>query len=241
MSEAAQAVAQKHPKYILYYFDGPGAGEPTRLMFNEAGVPFEDCRFSRDEWNAKFKATMPFNACPVLEIDGVKHPESGAIERYIARRYGFYGDNSPQQQLDIDVIVESFNDVRMATYRWMLLPDGQPKEDAKAAFFKDTLPMWLNRVAAIHAKNNGGTGFLVGTKLTYADVMFLGLSRNFIVRMSLPNLLDSVPQMKALYDRLMARPAISAWYAKHPAAAPPAAATASAAAAPSPSAPAPAK
>ena len=31
---------------------------------------------------------MPFEKAPVLEIDGVVLPESAAITRYLARKYG---------------------------------------------------------------------------------------------------------------------------------------------------------
>lgn len=39
---------------------------------------------------------MPFNAVPVLYIDGTPLCESGAIVRYLATEYGFNGANSLQ-------------------------------------------------------------------------------------------------------------------------------------------------
>ena len=38
------------PQYKLIYFDFKGRGEPIRIMFAAAGVKYEDCRLSREEF-----------------------------------------------------------------------------------------------------------------------------------------------------------------------------------------------
>ena len=38
------------PEYKLNYFDVRGYGETARLIFHYAGVPFEDRRFTHEEW-----------------------------------------------------------------------------------------------------------------------------------------------------------------------------------------------
>jgi len=38
------------PSYKLCYFIGRGLAEMARLLFAEAGVDYEDCRFIRDDW-----------------------------------------------------------------------------------------------------------------------------------------------------------------------------------------------
>jgi len=40
----------KMPSYKLCYFIGRGLAEMARLLFAEAGVDYEDCRFTRDDW-----------------------------------------------------------------------------------------------------------------------------------------------------------------------------------------------
>ena len=37
-------------KYIFNYFDRPGRGEATRLLFHAAGVEFIDNRITEEEW-----------------------------------------------------------------------------------------------------------------------------------------------------------------------------------------------
>lgn len=43
----------------LYYFNGKGRAEASRLVMNHGGKEFEDVRFSMEEWGAKYKAMSP--------------------------------------------------------------------------------------------------------------------------------------------------------------------------------------
>lgn len=43
----------------LYYFDGKGRAEASRLVMRLGGKSFEDIRFSHAEWGAKWKALSP--------------------------------------------------------------------------------------------------------------------------------------------------------------------------------------
>ncbi|PIK46236.1 hypothetical protein BSL78_16895 [Apostichopus japonicus] len=75
------------PTYKLTYFDARAKAEPARYMFELAGLEYEDTRVTRDEWKA-MKATTGLGQLPVLEVDGIELPQSGAIERYIGRKHG---------------------------------------------------------------------------------------------------------------------------------------------------------
>ena len=41
--------------YKLYYFDSRGSGEPIRIIFAQAGVKYEDLRFTREQWANEHK------------------------------------------------------------------------------------------------------------------------------------------------------------------------------------------
>ena len=45
--------------YKLYYYDVRGRAENIRLLFAQAGVKYEDIRFGKEEWTAKYKSGMP--------------------------------------------------------------------------------------------------------------------------------------------------------------------------------------
>ena len=73
----------------LYYFDMPGRAEPARIMLSMAGTPFEDVRFTREEWMSTYKQQSPSGQCPFLELDdGTKMIQSTAIGTYIAQLTG---------------------------------------------------------------------------------------------------------------------------------------------------------
>lgn len=43
----------------LYYFQGKGRAEASRLVMRLGGKEFEDIRFNREEWMAKYKPQSP--------------------------------------------------------------------------------------------------------------------------------------------------------------------------------------
>ena len=78
------------PKYKLTYFDFDGGrAESIRIAFHAAGIEFEDHRISFQEFG-EMRQTTPFNAVPVLEIDGAAITQTNAIGRYVGKMAGLY-------------------------------------------------------------------------------------------------------------------------------------------------------
>eukprot|EP00955_Chlamydomonas_euryale_P105705 365660-Chlamydomonas_euryale.AAC.9 len=68
-------------------------GEVVRMLFNYGGIEFTEQQFSFEEWGKEWKAKMTeaaFGQVPVLEVDGKMLSQSGAMERYIAKKVGVY-------------------------------------------------------------------------------------------------------------------------------------------------------
>lgn len=120
---------------------------------------------------------MPMRRMPVLEIDGKKIFESLAICRYLARLYGLAGDDE-WESLQIDMIADMFNDLRVSKYRKKLLiiykfdmeiiiffpieltairfePDEKIKEEKLEKLSADELPFTLNKLDEIAGENGG--------------------------------------------------------------------------------------
>jgi len=82
---SSEVLTRAMSKNKLYYFNARGVGETIRLIFVQAGETFDDIRIEPKDW-LDHKSEMPLGQMPVLEIDGVKIPQSLAIGRYLARK-----------------------------------------------------------------------------------------------------------------------------------------------------------
>ncbi|XP_059150769.1 S-crystallin 4-like isoform X2 [Physella acuta] len=91
------------PSYKLIYFNGRGRAELCRLLFVLAGQDFDDVRIQDTDWPA-FKATTPFGQLPILEVNGKIFTQSLALATYLAREFGYHGNNN-LESLAIEQVV----------------------------------------------------------------------------------------------------------------------------------------
>jgi len=207
-------LGKKKPKPVLTYFDGRGLAEPARLLLADAGVEFTDVRLSGDDFRTlKESGRLPYGQVPMLEIGNLKIAQSGAIYRYIAREYGYYGSNSEEAAL-IDGILDCLaTDVRppMRIFTYSSDISDEKKAELKAKFTNETLPKWVGVFEKFLKENAGGKGFIVGKHLSIADValfdFFTSNSKDY------PNALDKAPLLKALFERIGARPRLALYLA----------------------------
>mmetsp|Transcript_111135 Transcript_111135/g.354068 ORF Transcript_111135/g.354068 Transcript_111135/m.354068 type:complete len:227 (+) Transcript_111135:50-730(+) len=173
------------PTYKLCYFDIRGLAEVSRWMFKVAKVDFEDYRLSiafgtpgdfstiiRPEFDAA-KASGELAASlgklPYLEVDGVKIGQSKAIERFIAREFGLMGSN-PVEAVQIDQLCETIIDFKAAYNKAKGASDAVETEAAVTKYFAEDLAASL---ALAEKSIPAGPGpFLVGSKVSYADLVF---------------------------------------------------------------------
>ena len=95
--------------YKLYYFKGRGRAEVSRLVFVVAGQEYEDIRYEGDQWPAH-KSEMPLGQMPVLEVDGIKIPQSAAIVRFLAKQFNLAGRDH-LEQAKVDAVGDTINDL----------------------------------------------------------------------------------------------------------------------------------
>ena len=87
------------PKLVLTYFDFDGGrGEAARLIMHLAGIAFEDKRIPGKDWPA-LRDSMPFQALPVLEVDGRVITQSNTIIHYLGKLGGLYPKDDWQSAL----------------------------------------------------------------------------------------------------------------------------------------------
>ncbi|KAL3982433.1 Glutathione S-transferase N-terminal domain family protein [Acanthocheilonema viteae] len=70
-----------------------GRVETIRLIFAQAGVPYEDVRIRKEDWRTKYKPNMPLEQVPVLEVDDKMLSQSTAIALYLAKKFDLVGEN----------------------------------------------------------------------------------------------------------------------------------------------------
>uniref|UniRef100_A0A8R1DYD8 glutathione transferase n=1 Tax=Caenorhabditis japonica TaxID=281687 RepID=A0A8R1DYD8_CAEJA len=167
------------PDYKLTYFDIRGFGEPIRQLFHLANTPFEDIRLPfQDQLPGKqtpqwleIKKALPFGRLPVLTVDGLDIPQSAAISRYLAKKFGFAG-KTPEEEAWVDAIVDQSKDFaeqfRALIYATKLeFPEAEIQKIREETFIPGR-DLWFSILARRLTSNP--SGFLVGNGLTWADL-----------------------------------------------------------------------
>ncbi|KAK6042592.1 glutathione S-transferase protein [Cooperia oncophora] len=95
-------------QYRLLYFDGRGRAEVARQLFALANQDYVDVRISHEDW-PKHKPDMPFGQVPALDVDGKILPQSFAINRYLARQFGYAGKNAFEEAM-VDAFADQYGD-----------------------------------------------------------------------------------------------------------------------------------
>lgn len=154
------------PSYKVIYFDSRGRGELPRLLFHAAGVPFEDVRLTKEEFQA-MKPTLPFEQLPVLEVDGKIYAQTLGIATYLAREFGFYGKTN-LESLKISETLFHLVDVFAIVIKVFYESDEARKEQYKKEAVEEKLPKAIEYLAKLLQKS--GTGYFVGSEMTLADI-----------------------------------------------------------------------
>lgn len=217
----SESVSSK-PK--LVYFNGRGLAETTRLLFAVAGVEYEDFRyplkvidfsifkFEREEFNADKaagKLAKSLHKLPYLEVDGEVIPQSKAVERYVARRYGLLGSNEVEAA-QIDAVCEYVKDFK-ADYQKVRALKGEEREEGMKKWFEETLPEKLGLLDVIvQPLVDGATPNLAHVTLYNFLAQFFDNVDGATEAMS------GTTNIKTVVERVAQHPGIQAWLKSRP-------------------------
>jgi glutathione S-transferase len=178
-------------KLTLTYFDFDGGrGEAARLALHVGGIPFEDHRIAGKDWPA-FRDKMPFQAMPVLEVDGEVFAQSNSINRYVGKVAGLYPSDT-LQAFRCDEAMDAAEDISTRIANTMGLAE-DAKKAAREALAAGALTRFLEQFQSLLAA--AGSEFFADHRLTVADLkVFL------LVRWLRSGVLDHIP--KDLVDRV---------------------------------------
>ena len=202
-------------KLKLTYFDfNGGRGESVRLALSIGGVPFEDRRVVFKDWPA-LKASMPFAALPVLEIDGKQVAQSNSINRYVGKLCDLY-PSDPYQALLCDEAMDAVEEI-VAKISATMFIDEDAKKVRREAIAAGPLTLYLARLQA-YLKERGGE-FFAAERLTMADLvvsLWVRSLRGGHLDYIAADLTDKVAPLLVQHQvRVAQHPAIVAYYQDH--------------------------
>jgi len=201
------------PKYKLTYFDFDGGrAEPIRIAFHAAGIEFEDHRISFQEFG-EMRHTTPFNAVPVLEMDGAAITQTNAIGRYVGKMAGLYPEDD-LQALYCDEVTSAYEDISHHVVQTFGL-EGDELREAREKLVDGWLTTLLRGIDQLLTR--GGSQFFADSRLTMADL------KSFVQTRSLSSgTLDHVPSdivqrvapgLAAHLERMQSESIVTAYYA----------------------------
>ncbi|CAI5441895.1 unnamed protein product [Caenorhabditis angaria] len=156
--------------YKLTYFQSRGLAEVSRQLFHLADVQFENHVVDRDEF-LRLKPSLPFGQVPLLTVDGVEIPQSLAVARYLARKFGFAGKTAEEEAI-VDALGDQFKDfykeIHDYFYAKLGIIDVQVNEDTHLIPARNNFLTILTNFL-----QKSQSEFLVDSGLTYADLIII--------------------------------------------------------------------
>lgn len=198
--------------YKVYYFDGRGRCEISRLILTAAGQKFEDIRYQENEWPSH-KPEMPLGQMPVLEVDGFKLPQSMTIARFLARQFHLAGRDN-LEQAKVESVADTTSDLLNKVGSIIWYQEGDEKKRNLDAFFANDLPKHLNNLEILAKAYSEGGPFFVGNNLTMADLYVYDVLENVLEIDA--NVLDKYSWLKANRDEVAKNPKIAEYLKNRP-------------------------
>jgi glutathione S-transferase len=156
------------PKLYFFDFNG-GTADAIRVALKIGGVDFEDVRL---DWAgaAEFhKKAQGLEQLPVLEVSAGKYiGQSLAILRYAGRLAKLYPED-PLAAAEVDEVLYSIEEIQQPLSMSNSL-EGDAFVNARRKVNNETTP-WVAKDLERRIQANG-SGYLVGSSLTIADVQF---------------------------------------------------------------------
>jgi len=181
--------------YKLKYFKVRGRAQALQYLCVANGIELDIEWVSDEDWPT-VKPTTVFGQLPVFFDGDFEIAQSNAILRHVARKHGLYGKDE-KEATTIDMINDTQEDFRLSYLQLIYREYDTEKEN-----YIKSLPEKLTLLEKALERNNGGSGFFVGSKASFVDYTIFDLLDNFTVLA--PHSLDAFPLLKAFHGRLAA-------------------------------------
>ena len=215
--------------YELYYWPGiPGRGEFVRLALEEAGVPYVDVARTDDaeaalmRWMSDADVERPPFAPPYLKFGEQIIGQTANILLFLGTRHGLAPPNEAgrlwthQLQLTLADLVAEIHDSHHPIAAELYYEEQQSEAMRRATnLCERRLPKFFGYFEQVLARNPAGDTWLVGDRLTYADLSLFQITAG--LRYALPKTAARLEhanlRIAALAQRVAERPNLSAYLA----------------------------
>lgn len=200
----------------LYYFDMSGRAEAIRLAFTIGNIPFEDVRFSMEEFPKTYKSMSPNNQCPFMEIDGKIYAESSALLTYAGMRSGLV-PTDPVEMMKMTQVTSYFGSKSFEVIRPMIVASktGQDASQQAAEAHK-ALPSILATTDSMLAKKSRQEVDIGDLGLFCSMMFYMNDMSNWVPQFKFPSLDEiksNYPNVYNSYNKVKTLPAVEKYYA----------------------------
>jgi glutathione S-transferase len=183
-----------------------------------AGQKYEDCRypidtsFNKPEFDQiKDSLVENMERVPILETsDGFKLGQSTAIEKYLAKKFNFYG-KTDEEAAKIDMICEHVRDIKQKYNDSKGVKTGEEATLAKADFIVNELPKWMKKLEKVVEGNT----FSVGSQISLSDVLIQRFVQDYADdNAGFEKSIENCPKLKGIVAHIAN--AAKGWYESRP-------------------------
>ena len=194
----------------LYYYPGLASLLP-HVMLREIGAPFElqlVDRANNAHKNAEYLKLNPNGRIPVLADDDLVLFETAAIVLHLVDRFpdaGLAPAVGTKERAEFYKWIIHLTNTPQVEFRAWFYPHEHVSDEAAAPAVKQAAGERLNRMFDLISEQLGDKTWLLGNRFSAAD-LFLFL----LIRWSrgMPRPARSLPNLNALAERVLARPAV---------------------------------
>jgi len=216
-------------RYELYYWPStPGRGEFVRLALEEGAADYVDVarrKGGMDEMMQLLKGprvAQPSYAPPFLKAGRQMIGQTANILLFLGARLGLAPASEAgrlwthQIQLTIADLVDEIHDAHHPIASGLYYEDQKPEAQRRAAdFCKNRMPAYLGYFEKILDRNPRGSNYLVGARITYADLSLFEIAAGLTY--AFPHNFERQarrhPHLMALHDRVKERPRLATYLA----------------------------
>ena len=179
----------------LYYFDIYGRAESIRMLAAHAKLPLENDFLADGKFmKLKEEGVLEFGQVPMLTTeDGKNLCQSWAILRVLGRTHGYY-PSDPESAWRVDSTIDACEDYFNIYFKTVFEKDPEVKAKLTENFLK-FVPVWLDAIEK-RISSNESQKFIVGSKMTIADIALAAVGFNLILNEANPNYAEVAPLIK---------------------------------------------